>query len=252
MVVQCIHVEGCTLAHICLEPADCSISTCIHWHVYTRAHKHTVTLVRCTPRQGEFGRVMRARSETSDASLALVAAGAKGQERVARGCPRWGLGRGSAAEETEGAGRAGAARRGAAQLGRPLLVVRSSAPGPPALHHRSPAPVAWAWSPRHPLGTDSASPDPLREAELGQASSQRPGRHGKLPRPLPLAGPCLGPAAPWPNRCVRRRRAASEPSRPGRRRPSTLRSRNAGSPDEREGVGLQTFQEQKARPHFAV
>lgn len=194
---------------------------------------------------------MQAQSETPDASLAL-AAGAKGQERAARGCPRWGLESGSAAEETEGAGRAGAARRSAAQLGRPLLVVRSSAPGPPALHHRRPAPVAWAWSPRHPLGTDSASPDPLWDAELGQAGSQRPGRHGNLPRPLPLAGPYLGPAAPWPNRCVRRRRAASEPSRPGRRRPSTLRTRNVGSPDEREGSGLQTFQQYKARSHFAV
>lgn len=151
-----------------------------------------------------------------------------------------------------GDGRGGQGRRGAAQLGRPLLVVRSSAPGPPALHHRSPASVAWAWSPRHPLGTDSASPDPLWEAELGQAGSQRPGRHGKLPRPLPLAGPCLGPAAPWPNRCVRRRRAASEPNPPGRCRSSTLRTRIVGSPDEREGSGLQTFQEHKARSHFAV
>lgn len=116
---------------------------------------------------------MQAQSETPDASLTL-AAGAKGQERAARGCPRWGLERGSAAEETEGAGRAGAARRGAAQRSSGALSWSSAAArrGPPALHHRSPAPVAWAWSPRHPLGTDSASPDPLREAELGQAGSQ--------------------------------------------------------------------------------
>lgn len=62
----------------------------------------------------------------------------------------------------------------------------------------------------------------------------------------------MGPAAPWPNRCVRRRRAASEPGWPGRCRTSTLRTRNVGSLDGREGSGLQAFQEHNARSHFAV
>lgn len=147
----CTHVESCMHAHICMQPADCPPHTCIRWHISTRAHNHSHACALHTQARRVWERVMQAQSETPDASLAL-AAGAKGQERAAGGCPRWGLERGSAAEETEGAGRAGAARRGAAQRGRPLLVVRDSAPGPPALHHRSPAPVAWAWSPRHPRG----------------------------------------------------------------------------------------------------
>lgn len=107
---------------------------------------------------------MQAQSETPDASLAL-ASGTKGQERAAGVAQdgAWNAG----PRQRRRKGRAGPARRGAAQRGRPLLVVRNSAPGPPALHHCSPAPVAWAWSPRHPQGTDSASLGPLREAELG-------------------------------------------------------------------------------------
>lgn len=150
-----------------------------------------------------------------------------------------------------GPARHGAARRSAARapsLGRPQQRAGALPPSTTAARRRSLGPgargIPWGLTPRPQ--TRSGRQNWARRA------ARRPGRHGKLPRPLPLAGPCLGPAAPWPNRCVRRRRAASEPSRPGRCRPSTLRTQNVGSPDGREGSWLQTFQEPKANSHFAV
>lgn len=193
---------------------------------------------------------MQAQSETPDASLAL-AAGTKGQERAAGGCPRWGLERGSAAKET---GRGGQGRRGAAQRSAGALswssatARRALPPSTTAARHRSPGPgargIPWGRTPRPQ--TRSGRQNWARRA------ARRPGLHRKLSRPLSLAGPCLGPAAPWPNRCICRRRAASEPGGPGRCRTSTLRTRNAGSLDESEGSGLQAFQEHNARSHFAV
>lgn len=160
-----MHTRGKLHANIhSMQPADCPTRTCIRWHICTRAHKHSHACALHTQARRVWERVMQVQSETPDASLAQ-AAGAKGQERAAGGCPRWGLELGSAAEETEGAGRAGAARRSAARA--PSLGRSRQRPGPPALHHRSPAPVAWAWSPRHPLGTDSASSDPLWGGRTG-------------------------------------------------------------------------------------
>jgi hypothetical protein len=97
-----------------------------------------------------------------------------------------------------GDGRGGQGRRGAARRGRPLSVVRGSALGPPPS-----ATAAQRWSPGPGVrGVPKGQvPRPeIRSSRRGWArpAGQETSAPGKLPRPLPLARPCPGPAPARP------------------------------------------------------
>lgn len=110
-----------------------------------------------------------------------------------KGCPRWGLERGSAAEETEGAGRAGAAQRSSGALSWSSAAARRALPpSTTAARRRSLGPgargIPWGLTPRPQ--TRSGRQNWARQAARDQ------GAMGSCPGPCRLPGPAWGPLLP--------------------------------------------------------
>ncbi|XP_053414502.1 mucin-1-like [Nycticebus coucang] len=212
------------------------------WHTCTHAHKHACSRL-CTA-YGARGPVeMGTQDDTRGASPAPAAGADRRVRSGSRGwvCPRWGLSRRPAAEETEGEG--GAARE---QRGRPLSAVRGGAPSSPPSATAAPRQPPGPGAPRGPQETSSEAWRPAPGGGTGPGRQARGrGCRRRLPGPGALGRPCQEPAPARPRGCVTAGPSSLRPSPPGRRRLSTLRTQHI-----RSRVGAGRAPRAEPAPHF--